>query len=608
MKQTNPPTIPMELGHQDQILGTSKKRGKTSTLRYESFPLGDYIMIGASGASHGSLRVTAVTSEPIWWAKLTDTQKLELAQAEGYDTTDAFERAARRLKYNKFIDGLRGMWRHTIEPVLPMAVAKTFEELMPQEPPRSGDGTKPGFRAPRNQDILAYAQQVADAVRELVRSTVAGERKPQVWSCTCRYFESATRYSERSFNFLAEEPPTGGCSMEQYITNVLLEKPAGTTLRVWIESAGPWDPNAAPAETSDGLTEQIGELVTQEAGQAAAPVEAGGDEYISTVRFGDGPEVSLERLQQAIDSFTAELTAFNLANRPYDCHVEKINVTKQVDSQSGFIDQHSDFLIAVHVKPYDLVQSDLLTAAFLEHPDGSYTAAPGDLKKFTDKKSTNYRLEIGEDAYDESDKPYTKWRRLEPSVIHLPGVDPGEDKETVDPISYVLLLAKGLPHYLAGELWYPNTYRLRIIEVAHQTTIEDFTASAPDTKQVTLDQAIADAGAQPTAGATAQDELLDAAWESVNDTGDASISLLQRSLGIGYNRAASIMDQLEAAGRVSAPDAEGKRQVIREVELDEGAGSEPSDRDDDEEAYILGWSNEPGEEDDQPEDGEDEAA
>lgn len=41
-----------------------------------------------------------------------------------------------------------------------------------------------------------------------------------------------------------------------------------------------------------------------------------------------------------------------------------------------------------------------------------------------------------------------------------------------------------------------------------------------------------------------------------------SITFLQRRLSIGYNRAARILEQLEAAGVVSAPDANGSRSIL----------------------------------------------
>ncbi|MCQ2572139.1 MAG: hypothetical protein MJ165_04080 [Alphaproteobacteria bacterium] len=41
-----------------------------------------------------------------------------------------------------------------------------------------------------------------------------------------------------------------------------------------------------------------------------------------------------------------------------------------------------------------------------------------------------------------------------------------------------------------------------------------------------------------------------------------SISYIQRRLGIGYNKAANMMDKMEADGTVSAPDSTGQRKIL----------------------------------------------
>ncbi len=56
--------------------------------------------------------------------------------------------------------------------------------------------------------------------------------------------------------------------------------------------------------------------------------------------------------------------------------------------------------------------------------------------------------------------------------------------------------------------------------------------------------------------------LVEQAIEIVVRDQKASTSYLQRKLGIGYNRAASVMEELEAMGAVSAPDHVGKRQIL----------------------------------------------
>jgi len=58
------------------------------------------------------------------------------------------------------------------------------------------------------------------------------------------------------------------------------------------------------------------------------------------------------------------------------------------------------------------------------------------------------------------------------------------------------------------------------------------------------------------------DEKYDEAVEIVTSTGHASISMLQRRLRIGYNRAARIIEQMEKEGVVSPADAMGRRKVL----------------------------------------------
>ncbi|WP_139904577.1 FtsK/SpoIIIE family DNA translocase [Clostridium thermarum] len=58
------------------------------------------------------------------------------------------------------------------------------------------------------------------------------------------------------------------------------------------------------------------------------------------------------------------------------------------------------------------------------------------------------------------------------------------------------------------------------------------------------------------------DELLDEAIRIVVECDQASTSLLQRRLRIGYNRAARLIDQLEAKGIISARDGSKPRQIL----------------------------------------------
>ena len=58
------------------------------------------------------------------------------------------------------------------------------------------------------------------------------------------------------------------------------------------------------------------------------------------------------------------------------------------------------------------------------------------------------------------------------------------------------------------------------------------------------------------------DELLPEAIEMAVDSGTISTSLLQRRFRIGYNRAGSIIDQMEKRGIISGLDGNKPRQVL----------------------------------------------
>lgn len=60
------------------------------------------------------------------------------------------------------------------------------------------------------------------------------------------------------------------------------------------------------------------------------------------------------------------------------------------------------------------------------------------------------------------------------------------------------------------------------------------------------------------------DELIEEAERIVREAGKASTSYLQRKMGVGYARAAMLMDTLESKGVVGAADGAKPREVIPE--------------------------------------------
>ena len=72
------------------------------------------------------------------------------------------------------------------------------------------------------------------------------------------------------------------------------------------------------------------------------------------------------------------------------------------------------------------------------------------------------------------------------------------------------------------------------------------------------------------AAGEALDDMLREAASVVVTHDQGSISLIQRRLGVGYTRAARMMDQLEMLGVVGPPDGTKAREVLMsEEDLDD---------------------------------------
>jgi S-DNA-T family DNA segregation ATPase FtsK/SpoIIIE len=88
----------------------------------------------------------------------------------------------------------------------------------------------------------------------------------------------------------------------------------------------------------------------------------------------------------------------------------------------------------------------------------------------------------------------------------------------------------------------------------------------PDYLEGILDESAASApipGLDPVADAGGEsDALYDEAVAIVTESRKASISYVQRRLKIGYNRAARMIEEMEAAGVVSPVQSNGNREVL----------------------------------------------
>ncbi|MGB9613387.1 MAG: DNA translocase FtsK, partial [Candidatus Margulisiibacteriota bacterium] len=74
---------------------------------------------------------------------------------------------------------------------------------------------------------------------------------------------------------------------------------------------------------------------------------------------------------------------------------------------------------------------------------------------------------------------------------------------------------------------------------------------------------------------TGRDSLFGEVAKLIIESGQASTSYIQRKFRIGYNRAARLMDEMEAAGIVSLPEGELKtRRVIATRETLKSLGVE----------------------------------
>lgn len=81
-------------------------------------------------------------------------------------------------------------------------------------------------------------------------------------------------------------------------------------------------------------------------------------------------------------------------------------------------------------------------------------------------------------------------------------------------------------------------------------------------EQVVQDKDKKSAPAEAASGADDGDELLPAAVEVVLETGQASVSMLQRRLKLGYSRAARLVDQMEERGIVGPFEGSKPRQLL----------------------------------------------
>jgi S-DNA-T family DNA segregation ATPase FtsK/SpoIIIE len=101
-----------------------------------------------------------------------------------------------------------------------------------------------------------------------------------------------------------------------------------------------------------------------------------------------------------------------------------------------------------------------------------------------------------------------------------------------------------------------------IVKYLKQFGEPDYVEEVLNETQMTTDGMSISATGLPESVGTEQDELYDHAVAFVTQSRRASISSVQRQLRIGYNRAARLVEEMEAAGIVSPPEHNGQREVL----------------------------------------------
>jgi len=101
-----------------------------------------------------------------------------------------------------------------------------------------------------------------------------------------------------------------------------------------------------------------------------------------------------------------------------------------------------------------------------------------------------------------------------------------------------------------------------VVDYLHSLGEPDYVEEILEETQMTSDGMTINASGFPQETRGDQDELYDQAVAWVTESRRASISSVQRHLRVGYNRAARIIEEMEASGVVSQPEHNGQREVL----------------------------------------------
>ena len=146
-----------------------------------------------------------------------------------------------------------------------------------------------------------------------------------------------------------------------------------------------------------------------------------------------------------------------------------------------------------------------------------------------------------------------------------------DSRTVIDQMGAEQLLGHGDMLYMAAGTGLPQRVHGAFVDdpEVHRVVNDLKSRGEPEYDQSILEgDAIADIGlgaadsGAPVSDDPEADPLYDQAVQIVLETRKASISSVQRRLKIGYNRAANLVEAMQAAGLVSAPGHNGQREVI----------------------------------------------
>ncbi len=141
-----------------------------------------------------------------------------------------------------------------------------------------------------------------------------------------------------------------------------------------------------------------------------------------------------------------------------------------------------------------------------------------------------------------------------------------DSRTILDQMGAEALLGQGDMLYLPPGSGYPQRVHGAFVSDQEVHRIAEYLKAQGEPQYIidldSLTESSEEGGANGVSMDAEADPLYDQAVEIVLKNRRASISLVQRHLRIGYNRAARLVEQMEAAGLVSAMQSNGNREVI----------------------------------------------